>query len=449
MLMRRAVVLGGSMAGLLAARVLSDHCSEVLIIERDPGSDGGAARPGVPQGTQLHSLLPAGQAQLERWFPGFFAESAAEGSIEPGPDALRFYMNGALREKPPVGGGQALINTRPFLEQQVRRRVVAIDRVRVVPGRADGLTFDGDRVTGVTIRDDTGEPAGLEADLVVDATGRSSRLSDWLEAAGWPRPPMQRMGIRLNYASALFARAEPDRDAPVTIAHTTAARGRRPRIGGILPVEGGRWIVLIAGYADDRPDRDVEEFTRRCRDDFPEMFGRIATSGRRLTDVVTYHQADSRRRDFDRLDRLPAGIIAAGDAVASFNPVYGQGMTSAALHASALSEHLRSAPDLNAPATAYFDRVRVVVDAAWEMSTFADLALPHVEGPYPKGYRLKSWIGDMIYEAAGTDQVVNDRLGLVTTMLAHPSALATPSVVLRALGTRLRGLARRPQPAAA
>lgn len=142
--------------------------------------------------------------------------------------------------------------------------------------------------------------------------------------------------------------------------------------------------MLVAGYDTDRPSRDADDFTARCRDHFPQEFRDIAERGRMIGDVVTYHQADSRRRDFHEVDRLPAGLVAAGDAVASFNPIYGQGMTSATLHASCLSAYLRSDPALHdEPARAYFERVRVIVDAAWQISTFADLDLPHVDGPYP------------------------------------------------------------------
>src|SRR5205085_12636269 len=121
----------------------------------------------------------------------------------------------------------------------------------------------------------------------------------------------------------------------------------------------------------------------------PAMLGAIAERGRMIGGVITYHQADSRRRDFHEVDRLPVGLIAAGDAVASFNPVYGQGMTSAMLHASALSAWLQSGPDVTStPARAYFDKVRVVVDAAWQVSTFADLGLPHITQGRPPGYRM-------------------------------------------------------------
>lgn len=450
-LMRRAVVIGASVAGLLAARVLSDHCDEVVLIERDTTVPGGSPRPGVPQGTQVHSLLPAGQAQLERWFPGFFADSVAAGSVVAAPERMRFFMNGVCRAfPPPAGPAPGLLNTRPFLEEQIRRRTMALPRVRLLAGRADGLLFEGDKVTGVRYvpsgPDAAARSEDLAADLVVDATGRSSRLPDWLAAAGWPRPPMRRMGIKLNYATALFDRSMPDDEAAVVIAHTTADSGQRPRIGGILPVEGHRWMMLVAGYDRDRPSRSPGDFAQRCREDFPSAFGAIASTCPMVSDVVTYHQADSRRRDFHRLDRFPVGLVVAGDAVASFNPVYGQGMASAALHASCLSEYLRAAPDLSRPAMAYFDLVKVIMDAAWQVSTLADLALPHVDGPYPRGYRVQNWLGNLIYAAATEDRLVSDRLHRVAAMQDHPSALAAPAVILRALGHRAR-LGLRPRPA--
>jgi len=169
------------------------------------------------------------------------------------------------------------------------------------------------------------------------------------------------------------------------------------------------------------------------------VFGDIAEHGEMLGDVVTYHQTDSRRRDFHELDQLPAGLVAMGDAVASFNPVYGQGMAAASLHASALSAYLCGDPRLDEPASAYFAKVRVVVDAAWQTSTTADLALPHIDGPYPPGYRLVAGIANLIFMTSANDRELNQRLSMVTTMLAHPSTLARPGVLLRAALAGLRG----------
>jgi 2-polyprenyl-6-methoxyphenol hydroxylase-like FAD-dependent oxidoreductase len=146
----RAVVLGGSMAGLLAARVLSDHAEQVVVIERDDAA-GYEPRPGVPQGTQVHALLPAGQMQLERWFPGFAEEVVEAGAVVPDPAAVRMYVDGNRRPDPPVmeGTGVSLVTTRPFLEGMVRARLSRIRNVRTVHGRADGLVMNGDCVTGV------------------------------------------------------------------------------------------------------------------------------------------------------------------------------------------------------------------------------------------------------------------------------------------------------------
>ncbi|MER6592230.1 FAD-dependent oxidoreductase [Micromonospora purpureochromogenes] len=436
--MRRAVVLGGSIGGLMAARVLSDHAEEVLIIERDPSDVEDGPRPGVPQGSQVHALLPAGQIQLERWFPGIVDEAHALGAPPPPSDegAAKIFVNGVLGLPPaPSGTGPTLITTRPFLEALVRRRTLAVDNIRMVYGRADGLVFTDRRVTGARyVPEGGGEPVVEPADLVVDAMGRSSRLSDWLADNGWPRPPMQRMPIKLNYATALFKQDEKVSDAWVVVYHTMAGKGRTARIGGINSVEGDRWIMLVAGYDEDRPSRDVADFTARCREHYPQMFGDIAEYGEMLGGVVTYHQADSRRRDFHKLDRMPAGLVAAGDAIASFNPVYGQGMTSAMLHASCLSAYLRSSPNLHEePARAYFERVRVIVDAAWQTSTTADIELPHVDGPYPPGYRVTKWFGDLLFRTSLTDPVLSARLGRVTTMLDHPATLSRPGTLLRTL----------------
>lgn len=449
----RAVVLGGSIAGLMAARVLSDHADQVVIIERDDlvaldlpderiaadpvGSIG--PRPGVPQGSQVHALLPSGQIQLARWFPGFVDAALAAGAVSPPPDGARFYVDGQLRGEPPAGPGmQALISSRPLLEALIRHRVLGLPNVRTLTGRVDGLTIADGAVTGVRyVPADAPEATELAADFVVDGTGRSSRLGDWIAGYGFPQPPMQRMGIKLTYATAMFRRP-PDPEVWVAISVTTPGPRRTARIGGFTPIEGDRWTMLVSGYADDRPTRDRDDYRRRCEQHFPPEFGAVVNTAEWAGDVVTYHQADSRRRDFHRLKRFPARLVAVGDAVASFNPVYGQGMTSAMLHGSALSAYLRGNPDLSRPAHSYFADVRIIVDAAWQVSTMADLALPHVDGPYPRGYRLIRWAGDLVFKASLTDAAVNRRLGQVTTMQAHPSALNRPGFLLRALAAGAR-----------
>lgn len=426
----RAVVLGGSVAGLLAARVLAEHADSVLVIERDAATEELGARRGVPQSSQVHALLRGGAQQLERWFPGFAARAVAAGAQRVPADRQALYTDGVAK----TGLSELLTSTRPFLEHQVREHVRELPGVRFRTAHVTGLEFGGGAVTGVRCVSD-GVEEHVPADLVVDATGRASRVPDWLGAAGWDAPPLTRQVTGINYATAFFRR--PPGEPPVGAAVALV----RPRTGGDLagatftPVEDDRWIVLLAGFGRCRPGRTAEDLVRRCRRDFPEPFGRVAAE-ELLGDVVTYHQGDSRRRDWSRAARLPARLLAVGDAVASFNPVYGQGMSSAALHASCLSMMLRSGADLDAPARDLFDLQRVVVDAAWTISTGGDRSRPSIDQP-PRGLeRLVAGLLDVVVDATVVDPVVSRAFDEVAQMVGHPARLLTPGVVVRSLSAR-------------
>ncbi|MFI6264972.1 FAD-dependent oxidoreductase [Micromonospora sp. NPDC051006] len=433
-LMDKAVVVGGSVAGLLAARVLSDHAQSVVIIDRDDLHATGA-RPGVPQGTQLHALLPGGLAQLEQLLPGFREQAVARGAIEAPPATRRNYLDGRRKVVVP-DDADSLAGSRPLLEGLIRQQVLRLPNVKTVTARATGLVLDGAVTTGV--RCDVGGVSGVESgDFVVDAMGRSSRLSDWLEQAGWERPVTRRMTVDLNYATALFRRPEASPELTIALALHSPRMGLDVAGAAFFAIEDGRWMAMMAGYGDNRPGRTAEDFVRRLREQFPPEFGEVA-GGEMLGDVQTYRHADSRRRDFHALERFPAGLVSVGDAVASFNPVYGQGMTAAALHAAGLSMYLRSKPDLGVPAREFLAVQKVVVDAAWSMSTSADLALPHVDGPYPRGYRITSWLSNQIVTATVTDVSIARRFNQVVSMREHPSSLATPGVVLGALRANRR-----------
>ncbi|MBB5895975.1 FAD-dependent oxidoreductase [Kutzneria kofuensis] len=424
----RAVVMGGSVAGLMAARVLADHAEQVIVVERDDPGTSTAPRPGVPQSSQIHALLPSGLIQLERFFPGFTEQAVAAGARPQPPSTIRRYVDGQLRasdfDTAMLGG------SRPFIEARIREHTLARPNVKTIVGRATGVEFDGEAATGVRVEADGAETVE-RADFVVDAMGRSSRLSDWLEQAGWQRPPMQRMTVDLNYACAVFRRDdEPD--------HTIVLSVRSPQLSpdvsgaAVCQIEENRWLVLVAGYAEHRPAQTTEDLIRFCRTELSDEFVH-AVANEVVDDVRTYRHPDSRRRDFHRLRRMPARLVAVGDAVASFNPIYGQGMTSGTLHASCLSDFLRSRPDLSRPARGFFALQKVVVDAAWSTSTGADLQLPHVDGPYPRFYRIRRWLDNQVAAATLHDAAMNRLFDEVTFMLRHPRELTRPSVRLRAI----------------
>ncbi|MGW7008830.1 FAD-dependent oxidoreductase [Streptomyces sp. NPDC054933] len=424
--MRRAIVLGGSIAGLGAARMLSDHADEVVVIEPDDLRLSAEVRRGVPQGTQVHAVLSMGSDLLERWLPGLTDELIADGAISNRGDEIEHYFDGALKVRVPE---RTIGLTRPMLERHIRRRVLDDDRLRLVQGRAQGLLFAGERVTGVRyVPPGATDSETLTADLVVDATGRGTQLDRWLSAAGWSPPALERMDLQLGYATALFNSGDELPEVNVVQAIATPQGPYRDSFAAVR-VEAGRWMVVVAAYGQDRPTRAAEEFIRRCQDSPVRPIGEIASRCPMEGEVTTYTMADSRRRRFTDLNRFPAGLVAVGDSVASFNPIYGQGMTSALLQGSCLSAYLRSGASLDQPAWDYFRRVQVIVDAAWGLSTLMDLALPHVDGPYPRGYRFARWYSEVFNRATFTDPDLHRQFLEVAHMRKHPRVLSRPRTV--------------------
>ncbi|MFF9428383.1 hypothetical protein [Streptomyces sp. NPDC014746] len=429
--MKRAIVMGGSYAGLFAARVLSDYAEDVVVIEPDDIGDDGLGRR-TPQRQQLHALLAMGHTQLERWFPGITGEMVKGGARLGEGDDVQFYLDGRL--KAPVAGARMLGATRPFLEQRLRGRVAALENVRLIPARVTGLVLRQGRVAGVSTAAGSKASETFEAELTVDAMGRTSPLEDWLVHHGWDQAPVDRMRIDLGYATAAFHRG--DELGSTVIAHSSPgpAGDYQPTLtepGALAAVEGERWSVVLAGYAEHRPGPEREEFLRRMRR-CVDPIRTVADSCTMIGDVKTYRFVESRRRVHSRLSRFPGGLIVVGDALASVNPVYGQGLTLAALAANALGAHLRTAPTVEDPAWAYFRLVETVVDAAWQLSTAADLAQPHVTGPYPRGYRVQKWVADRLTEASVRDAAVNARYMGVVNMELPPKALTEPRFLARA-----------------
>ena len=440
----RAVVLGGSVAGLLAARVLADHARTVVVLEKDDAvaADPVGPRPGVPQGAQTHIFLPAGLVQVERWFPGFAQEAVQAGAVR-----SRFvnYLDGVPQAPDPI---PVLASTRPLHEGLIRRRLLALPNVELVTGRATGLRFQGGAVHQVSAVID-GENTVLESDFVVDAMGRSSRLSHWLEEDGWDAPELERVPTDIRYATAFFERADAEPRFGLASVHNSH-RFDGPAMGLLNAVEGGRWMMAVAGYDDDL-DGSEADFRSRVKH-LPPVFEEAAR-GRLIGEIRTYRQADSRRRKFTGLERFPTGLVAVGDAVASYNPIFGQGVASAALQASALSEFLHRPADPKASSAEFFARQQVVVDVAWPISTAGDRARQKaaeraatgaVSGRKPLTVRFTRWALGQIHRAAAVDETVVARRNAVVFMTVHPRQLVSPGLLARAIAVNRRR--RRPLP---
>jgi pimeloyl-ACP methyl ester carboxylesterase/2-polyprenyl-6-methoxyphenol hydroxylase-like FAD-dependent oxidoreductase len=437
-----AVVIGGSMAGLLAARALTDAYERVTVLDRDTLPSGLEGRRAVPQGRHAHALLPHGQACLDALLPGFGAELVADGAAECEALAETRFVIGGRRLARASTGAFSLMASRPFIEGHVRRRVRTLPGVEVVDGcDALGLMANpgGERVTGVRIlrRADGSAEESLAADLVVVANGRAARLPAWLEGLGYARPREEQLAIGVTYASRhlRLPAGALGGDKLVLI----GARPGHPRTLFLFAQENGRWILSVGGYgAAHRPPSDPDGFAAFAATVAPPDVIDAIAAAELLDDVVTHGFPASIRRRYERLRRFPSGLLACGDAICSFNPTYGQGMTVAAAEAVALRECLeRGERDL---ARRFFRAAAAPVDRAWALSIGADLALPEVKGRRPLRVRLINAYLRRLRARAEHDPAVAAAFAAVVGMREPPGHVLSPAVLARVL--------RGPRPAA-
>ena len=437
----RAVVIGASMAGLLAARVLADHYAEVVLVDRDRLPDTIEPRRGVPQGHHVHSLLGRGDEILRELFPGIRDEFAAAGAESAEMDRhLRFII--PFGELPRVDVTEpALCATRPLIEDTVRRRVLANPRVALRDSTdATGLVTDvAGRVTGLRVfPHDEGAESTMAADLVVDASGRGGRAVAWLDALGHGRPPEDKIDSGMGYATCRYRLGStPGGDRFLVV----AARPDRPLGMAAGIVEGDSWVVTLFGYGRYRPSGAREDFLPQLEAIAPPDLIAAMKAGEPLGPVVTHRTPTSIRRNYQRMRGFPRGLIVFGDALCSFNPIYGQGMTVAAQQALALRTWLESGSD---DPRAFFRLAAKVVRGAWDIVRGADLSIPDVPGDRPLPVRVIGRYMARLQAVAVADQVVGHAYLRVLNLLDPPTALMRPSIAVRVLrpGAAASGQAR-------
>ncbi|MEZ4731695.1 MAG: FAD-dependent monooxygenase [Caldilineaceae bacterium] len=388
---RHAIVVGGSIAGLLAARVLTEHFARVTIIERDAIDGSPEFRKGAPQARHAHALLGRGQAIMEELFPGFIQELRSNGGValNMGRD-FAFYIHGAW-SRPFTS---AIVNTgssRPLLEATLYRRLATHPQLQFLPGQEVlGLSTDegGQRVTGVHLRERVaGGPREtfLPADLVVDASGRSSQTPRWLAQLGYTPPEEISVNAFPGYATRIYRRPT-DFSAKWKALYMMPKAPTHSRGGVILPMEGDRWQVTLIGMAKDYPPTDEAGFLDFARNlPSPRLYEAIKDA-EPLTAPYGYRQAENRLREYEKLPRYLEGLLVCGDAVYALNPVYGQGMTVAALGSQVLDKCLKAQRqrnpygDLTGLAKQFQQQLAKIIADPWQLATGQDLGWPTTEG---------------------------------------------------------------------
>src|SRR4051794_8855425 len=428
--MTDVVVLGASLAGLWAAAAAAGAGARVVLLERDQAPVGASSRAGVPQGGQPHVLLHRGLRAGEELLPGLRQDLLGVGAISVDTGRLPWLgEHGWLPHQPSY---DVLSLTRPLFEHVVRKRVLALPGVEVRWGvLARGLHRGND---GWQVR--VAQGPDISALVLVDATGRTTRLRAWLAELGVTTPEPLVVDARLGYATQLIEGGPDPRDLPGVVLQATP----QCPVGGIaLPVEGRRWLVAALGFGDRRPPRDFDGFAAFLAELPDPALAAILRSGRPVGEVALHRQTGNRRQRYARLPGWPDGLLAVGDALCCFDPAYGQGITVSACQALRLRTAV--AGGLPRPGSANrllrdFDRV---VDFPWAVAIGQDLQMPSSSGRQsPAQAAVSAWASQLGRRAVHGDQRAHRVLLGAYHLESSPAALLHPALVASVALGRLR-----------
>ena len=433
-----AVVIGGSIVGLLSARVLINSFKKVTIIETDKLPDQPDARKGVPQSTQPHVLFTRGYRILEELFPGIGAELTASGALTiDWAREFHYFARGEWSGKANPSDIVSFTCSRPLLEWAIRRRLADFTKVQFIERhRVTGLLCDPERkrITGVTLRSIGEAKNELQASLVVDASGRRSQAPHWLESIGFTPPPETVVNPFLGYATRRY-REPKNFEGDWKVMLISQSPPDVTRLGYLAKIEGGEWIATLGGYGRDFPPTDEQGFLEFARSLLSPEFYEAIKDAEPVSPIYAHRATNNRLRHYEKV-MLPQGFVALGDAVCALCPVYGQGMTVSALSAMVLRDWLKQSRRHKDLVSSRFQKSLAKSNSPhWAFATGQDSRFPTTHGASKprRQSRLLRWYTNKLFACAKTDSDLHTLLTETAHLLKPPLALLHPKVVLRVL----------------
>jgi 2-polyprenyl-6-methoxyphenol hydroxylase-like FAD-dependent oxidoreductase len=435
---RRAVVIGAGIGGLAAAGALAQYFEQVDILERDRLGASPGSRSGTPQDRHPHGLLAGGLRALDQIFPGFQRDLAASGAVPV------TFARDVQFERPDVGvlpkrdfGILVLCATRPLIELVLRRRAEAVANITLRPAsRVTGIVpaASGAGARGIRFVDGSGGSEALVADLVVDASGRGAPTLTLLDALGWDRPQMTEIGVDISYATAVVE-IPPGATADWKAVLTLPDPPHVALHSVLVPIEDGRWIIAIADHSATAWIETWDAFLEASRSLITPTIYNALRCARPPESIRHYRFPVSTWKHFERLPCLPRGVLPVADAFCRFNPIHGQGMSSAAKQARLLQAVFDEAavdPDpIAALQAAFMAEVASVLETPWTMSTSADLAFPQTRGERPDNFAEAREFEAALFRAAVADPVVHRAMLEVAQLLQSHHRLQEPDIMWR------------------
>ncbi len=432
----RAVVLGAGIAGTLVARVLADHYREVIVLERDGAPDAAGYRKGLPQAKLVHSVLRGGLDAMNSIFPELEQELYAHGAVRTKPTRDTLFVNDQGAWPRPDVGFELPLHSRPLLDRCLRAALAPTPNVALrEQASVQGLFGDAERVQGVSYRDAAGTLTHLHADLIVDATGRVGHAGQWLSALGVAQPEQTRVEVDLSYTSCFVRLRRP----PGLFSAVVAEPAPDGRYGCLLQAqEGDRMIVAISSRGRDAiiPHDFAGIVERAERLPHPATF-ELLRDAEPLSEIVRFGFPASVNRHYERLPSVPAGFLCVGDALCCFNPVWGQGMSVAALEVSALARLLgecaHDGADLHALPSAFYQQAARIVATAWQLSVMPDFSFTTTRGERPPSLNQGRGFMRALARLAQSDPEVQLLINEIFHFVKPPDAMRDPRLVSRVL----------------
>jgi 2-polyprenyl-6-methoxyphenol hydroxylase-like FAD-dependent oxidoreductase len=435
---KHAIVIGASLGGLITARALINHFEKVTILEKDTVHDEPESRKGQPQTRHLHGLLPMGLNIMKTYFPGLLSDFESRGaSVVDFAGSMQWYAYGGYRKKFHFGMN-GVVASRPLIEYVVRKRLLAIPNIQLIDNCTVKQLINSenhDRVTGIVMEQKNAGQVSLDADLVIDVSGRGSRSFQWLKEMGYETPELSEVKVNVSYTTRIYRRDPQDPRGKNWIFCSPHAPYEY-RAGGAFAIEGDRWIVSLGGWHNQPLPGNEEEFAAYAKSlPLPDIDSIISTC-EPVSDIMQYKYPSSLRRHYEKLNRFPKGYLVLGDAACSFNPVYGQGMTSAAMQAAALDGLLHQNIAEDKLAKKFFSKAAKIIDIPWGMAVGEDFRYPETKGPKPAGINIINKYVSRVHKATLKDKVVCEAFLKVMSLLKPPASLFHPKIVWRVMMTK-------------
>ncbi len=410
----RAIIIGGGMAGLLSSRVLSEEF-EVFIIEKDRYKKG---RNGIPQADHIHILLARCVEILKKLFPDI-----EEQLLRRGANKIDFIRDARVRF--PTGWSLNFSSnlytftcSRYLLESVILDEIKKYEKIRILHGRVDGLVTNNNKINGVRVGDEI-----IEGDLVVDASGKHTNTPRWLEELGFGRVRVSKVDSYIGYATRIIELdEEPEWKSMIIFPKPPD----NPRMGVLLKIEDQKWMVGALGINKNYPPTSDDEFLEYLRVLEDNSIYEMVKNARYSSNIYAYREIGSRRYHYEEI-MMPRNLIIIGDAVTSLNPIYGQGMTIAALTASSLRNY-----DMK--------KIIEISKFPWILGTSEDFRWRDTKGYKPIVTNFIQWLIHYLMLLSTEDKDIARTFSKVIHMLEEPTTLLKPKIFLKILYKSIRSL---------